>query len=132
MKAPIDSQLLLQANKLATKSTASISTLTSASLTKMDITTLVVEMLEKRIEGLCVSKANSVSHMVVSTGFINILSTILTKIVKTHAEDQTMGADNVILSIEDCLQHICGTLNDVSTLANIIRNKFNGDINGAI
>ena len=132
MKAPIDNQLLLHANKPATKSTASISTLTSATLTKMEVTTLVAEMLEERIGGLCESMANSAGHMAVSTGFINTLPTILTKIVQNHAEDQTMGADNVILSIEDCLQHICGTLDEVSTLANTIHNEFNGDLNEAI
>ena len=58
--------------------------------------------------------------MTVSTGFINTLPTILTKIVQTHAEDQTMGAKNVMLSIEDSLQYIYGTLGKVLTLANTI------------
>ena len=104
----------------------------SAFLTKMEVITLVAEMLKKRIESLCESMANSAGHMAVSTGFINTLPTILTKTVKTHAEDQTIGADNVVLSIEDCLQHICRTLDEVSTLANTIRNEFNGDLNWAI
>ena len=132
MKAPIDSQLLLQANKPGAKSTASVSTLTSASLTKIEVTTLVAEILKKRIESMCESMTNSADHMAVSTGFIDTLPTILTKIFKTHAEDQTMGANNVIHSIEDSLQYICGMLDEVSTLANTIRNEFNRGLNGAI
>ena len=43
-----------------------------------------------------------------------------------------MGANNLILSIKDSLQYICGTLEIFSTLANTIHNEFNGDLNGAI
>ena len=43
-----------------------------------------------------------------------------------------MGANNVVLSIEDSLQYICGMLDEVSTLTNTIRDEFNGDLNGAI
>ena len=43
-----------------------------------------------------------------------------------------MGADNTILSIEDSLQYICGTLNEVLSLAHTIHDEFNGDLNGAI
>ena len=51
------------ANKPATKSTTSIITLTGATLTKMEVTTLVAEMLEERIGGICESMANSAGHM---------------------------------------------------------------------
>ena len=43
-----------------------------------------------------------------------------------------MGADNVILSIEDSLQYICSTLDKVLTLTSTIHDEFNGDLNGAI
>ena len=43
-----------------------------------------------------------------------------------------MGTENAMLSIEDSLKYICRTLDDASTLALMVHDEFNGDLNGAI
>ena len=89
-------------------------------------------MLETRIECLCETLANSTGHMAISAGFINTLPNILKNIYETHTQDQTIGTENAMLFIEDSLKYICRTLDDASTLALIVHNEFNGDLNGAI
>ena len=70
--------------------------------------------------------------MATSPGFTNNLPNILSKIVKTHIRGQTMGTENVMLSIEESIRYICGMLDEVSLLAHTIREEFNGDLNGAV
>ena len=121
LKVPIDDQLLLTANKPTsktlptdserilqseTKSTATVITLTSASLSKMEVTTPITKMLDNRIESLCGSLANSAGHIATSTVFINTLPNMLSKIVASQLHGQTMGTKNAIFSIEDSLQYI--------------------------
>ena len=135
-KVPIGDQLLLTANKPTsdtsptdserisqseTKSTSTVITLTSASLTKMEVITLIAKMLKKQIGRLCGSLANSAGHMATSTVFINTLPNMLSKIVASQLHGQTMGTKNTIISIEDSLQYICETLDDVMSLSHTFR-----------